>query len=149
MQSVLIGTYTSGGQEKNGVWRLTLDSGRILDREGVLEAEDPSYLLPVDGGLYYVNERLSGGEGAVGYARKCGGHYDWKHCAAVVNGRAGDAVHSERGAVARKLGKGGHHHDAADQRPQLGRAAELLGARVSQVDGHEVEPGVVAMPRSA
>ena len=76
MQSVLIGTYTSGGQEKNGVWRLTLDSGRILDREGVLEAEDPSYLLPVDGGLYYVNERLSGGDGAVGYARKCGGHYE-------------------------------------------------------------------------
>lgn len=77
------------------------------------------------------------------HREKCGGHYDWKHCAAVVNGRAGDAVHSERGAVARKLGKGGHHHDSAEQRPQHRRAAELLGVRVSQVDGHEVEPSVV------
>ena len=87
MESVLVGTYTTGTGERNGVWRLQVEAGRIAGKEPVLEAEDPSYLLPVPGGLYYVNERLSGGEGAVGYARKSGNRYEqvWEQSSRGTN----------------------------------------------------------------
>ena len=69
MEQILVGSYTTG-TESDGIYRLKVEQGMIRDIEVVMFAEDPSYLLPVPGGLYWVNESLGSKEGKVGFARK-------------------------------------------------------------------------------
>ena len=69
MEQILVGSYTTG-TESDGIYRLKVDQGMIQDIEVVMFAEDPSYLLPVPGGLFWVNEALGSREGKVGFAKK-------------------------------------------------------------------------------
>ena len=69
MEQILVGSYTTR-TESDGIYRLKVDQGMIQDIEVVMFAEDPSYLLPVPGGLYWVNEGLSWREGKVGFAKR-------------------------------------------------------------------------------
>ena len=76
MKTVLVGTYTTG-TESEGIYRLREDDqGRFGEIELALRSHDASYLLPVKGGLYFVDEALGEKEGRVSYARKTEAGYE-------------------------------------------------------------------------
>ena len=96
MEQILVGSYTTG-TESDGIYRLKVEQGMIRDIEVVMFAEDPSYLLPVPGGLYWVNESLGSKEGKVGFARKrlrrdeaakehhdCGSRLNWLRIGTIL-----------------------------------------------------------------
>ena len=66
MRSVLVGTYTTGTRSQ-GIYRVRVDAetGRLSDKELLIKTRDASYLLPVPGGLYWVDEALGESMGQV------------------------------------------------------------------------------------
>ncbi|MBQ8162176.1 MAG: beta-propeller fold lactonase family protein [Clostridia bacterium] len=86
--AILIGTYTTpssgDGSRSKGIYRVRArlnSQGQIeldMKAELALRAEDPSYLLPVEGGLFYVDEGLGKKEGQVVYAQMEGRKYSVK-----------------------------------------------------------------------